>query len=86
MTVLSNEKCNDYYPGKIKKYLLLYHHLKTQVLFYRFHLCASDIENGKDSCQGDSGGPLMISENGRWEKILHQARLTTISYDSTCMQ
>ena len=31
----------------------------------RFHICAGDINSGKDSCQGDSGGPLMISENGR---------------------
>ena len=39
-------------------------------LYFRYHICAGDDANEKDSCQGDSGGPLMVTEeNGRLIKI-----------------
>ena len=44
--------------------------------FFRFHICAGDSNNVKDSCQGDSGGPLMVAENGRLIVIRYSIFLT----------
>ena len=43
----------------------IFHNIDWE-LYFRYHICAGDEANEKDSCQGDSGGPLMVTEeNGR---------------------
>ena len=69
VTVISNEECNDHYPGKIKRYKYNFKYIYCKIdslkYLFSFHICAGDSNNIKDSCQGDSGGPLMVLENGK---------------------
>uniref|UniRef100_A0A663EX95 Peptidase S1 domain-containing protein n=1 Tax=Aquila chrysaetos chrysaetos TaxID=223781 RepID=A0A663EX95_AQUCH len=41
--VLSNQKCQEAYPGQITSNMI----------------CVRFLDGGKDSCQGDSGGPAV---------------------------